>query len=1819
MLTNRSVLGLSICLALLLLVLPGAAQAAECTNTWTGPTEGNWATAGNWSAGHAPTSSEVACIGAEKTAKVNSGSQTAAAIQGEGRVVISVGSGTTTLDVTGAPEAGAIKSLWVGNNGVLTGAGAVYVSSVFNWGGTITGSGPLVLQSGVTSAVEGTGRTIKQRTIVNEGTMNYSAGYIAMYEGARIENSGTINANSESVSGIVWEGAGVEPSILNTGTFQKTSGTGETKIGVNLENKGTLNAKTGKFAFTRAEAEVILADESILAGTVQTTNSTVVGQNFDGTAATALLGSGPLAMEAGKTGTIANVVGGNMGGAGTLEITTSLNWSGGTMTGTGTSVVLPGATASITSSGHLIKQRTLRNEGTMTYTAGYVAMYEGAKIENTGTFNADAENISGIVWEGGGTQPKVVNTGSGTFRKTAGTGTTKVEVPFHNEGTAEAQTGMIRFGYGGSSTGGTWEAKPGASILVARGSFPIKGGTLIGAITLSETAATAEGVNASAANLALGGSFSLEGVLDIVKGTIEAEKFRLSFKGMVTGAGTLQVADTFTWESQGQMSGSGSTVVLPEATGTLTAPLYGFRMQERTFVNQGTTTYVSSYFELREGARLINSGTFNANSESVSGIVPDGPGPTPKIVNTGLFRKTVGTSTTKVVVPFENLGQVETQTGELKIEKPIYVGTTEEFGKRCRCGDPIETATGTFTEAQSDFEIGGRGVGLDLVRSYSSRVAATATGPGAFGYGWSNTFGDLLRIEEGGKKVTAVRAGGNTVPFAETGPGAYSGPAWSQETLSGSTGSGFTLTDPDQTAYEFSGAGRLESVADRNGNETTLQYSEAGRLESVTDPVGRKLKFTYNVGGLVEKVEDPMGHVAQYAYEGQTLKSVTLPGEGSPRWQYKYDGSRRMTQMTDGRGGKTTNEYDGSGRVKSQTDPLGTQRSFEYFTFRTKVTNKATGSVTDQRFTSNNQPYSVTYGFGTASAVTERFSYDDGGRLLKRTDGNGHSTTFTYDAAGNRTSERDAAGNEWEWEYNGTHDVVSETTPGGETTTIARDADGNPESVSRPAPGGLTQITEYGFNGFGELETLTDPLARTWDYGYDAYGNRSAETSPEGDERTWIYDLDSRAITAVSARGNEEGAEPAEFTTSIERDPRGRPLKVTNPVGATTKFSYDGNGNIATETDPNGNKTTYSYNSLDQQTKVEKPNGDVLETSYNGAGAMIGQTDGNKDKTTYVRNVLDQPVEVIDPLERKTTQEFDPAGNLKSKTDAGGRKTTYSYDAADRLVKITYSDEVTPTAEFEYDDDGRLTAMTDGTGASSFDYDQLGRMIRSENGNSDVVEFDYTLANEQSEIVYPNGKAVTQEFDGSGRLESVADWLGGTTTFAYNADSAVQSTTFPAGTGNVDEFSYDRANWMTGTTMKRGGETLAELTYTRDGAGLVDDLTSAGLPGAGEEEFGYDENSRLTETGAGAYEYDAANNPVKAPGSVNTFDAASQLETGTGVSYGYNLAGQRTSVTPSSGPATSYAYDQAGRLTSVERAAEGEVPAIEESYEYDGSGLRTAQTVSATTSYLTWSLTSEMPQLLSDGQYSYLYGPLGEPIMQISSGEEPSYLHRDQIGSTRVLTDSSGEVSGTFTYGVYGAAAGSTGTEATRMGYAGQYTDSQSGLQYLRARYYDPLTAQFLSEDPIEAVTRESYMYGGANPLLYTDPMGLGLCIGGFIDCDEDDDPCGSVWSGPMNVLCALPDDTADDVRDAAAGFGDGATTGWTAAARDALGQGGGVDECSFFYQAGNLAGTLNKEAVLFSAGAGGLGRLPLRIRPQAPRDLPHRWQGPPRDLDPPF
>jgi RHS repeat-associated protein len=79
----------------------------------------------------------------------------------------------------------------------------------------------------------------------------------------------------------------------------------------------------------------------------------------------------------------------------------------------------------------------------------------------------------------------------------------------------------------------------------------------------------------------------------------------------------------------------------------------------------------------------------------------------------------------------------------------------------------------------------------------------------------------------------------------------------------------------------------------------------------------------------------------------------------------------------------------------------------------------------------------------------------------------------------------------------------------------------------------------------------------------------------------------------------------------------------------------------------------------------------------------------------------------------------------------------------------------------------------------------------------------------------------------------------------------------------------------------------------------------------------------------------------------------------------------------------------------------------------------------------------------------------------------------------------------TTTYDAYSNVTATTGTVSQPLGFAGQYTDADTGFQYLRARYYDPTTGQFINRDPLTPITRLPYAYTAGSPLNYIDPSGM--------------------------------------------------------------------------------------------------------------------------------
>ena len=189
-----------------------------------------------------------------------------------------------------------------------------------------------------------------------------------------------------------------------------------------------------------------------------------------------------------------------------------------------------------------------------------------------------------------------------------------------------------------------------------------------------------------------------------------------------------------------------------------------------------------------------------------------------------------------------------------------------------------------------------------------------------------------------------------------------------------------------------------------------------------------------------------------------------------------------------------------------------------------------------------------------------------------------------------------------------------------------------------------------------------------------------------------------------------------------------------------------------------------------------------------------------------------------------------------------------------------------------------------------------------------------------------------------------------------------------------------------------------------------------------------------------------------------------------------------------------FAYDAENHLISM-----GSTVAVV----YDGDGNRVSKTVSGvTTKYLLDDLNptgyAQVVDELTGGAVTrtYTYGlqRIGQDQV-ISSTWTPSFYGYDGSGDVRQLTNSAGAVTDAYDYDAFGNKINSTGTTPNNYLYRGEQFDSDLGLYYLRARYYNPLTGRFMSRDPEDHNITDpnelhKYLYANGDPVNMEDPTG---------------------------------------------------------------------------------------------------------------------------------
>jgi RHS repeat-associated protein len=1010
-------------------------------------------------------------------------------------------------------------------------------------------------------------------------------------------------------------------------------------------------------------------------------------------------------------------------------------------------------------------------------------------------------------------------------------------------------------------------------------------------------------------------------------------------------------------------------------------------------------------------------------------------------------------------------------------------------------GGGVDVTTGAFDYAQTDLALPGV-LGISFARGYSNQANTAAVIPGGgpsatgpLGPKWTHTWQYSFVFLNSTTLSIRVPGGGSYVFFQTGGLTTWLPTAGTDATLT-SSGSTYTLTTTSQIVYSFaliSGAERLASVTDRNGNTISLTYDGSGNLTRITDPGGRYISLSYSLGR-ISSASDSAGRSVSYGYDANTgdLTSVTDVRSGVTRYAYL---GHWLSQIADPlnnvvlrntydsaqSGQQTTN---GLGQVTTQTDAAGGTLGYAYGSPSAGVT-----TLTDQR--GKHRTFYWDGGLRVTDIVDAygnrlSGSYDADNNLMGVSNNLGGVQAHTFDNRGNVLSITDAWNYTSYFAYDGLNDLLTSTDPLNNATTRSYDAKGNLVKVVDALGDTTTQMV----NSLGQVTAVTDPRNTTTSFGYSAAGDRTTVTDALSHTTTSAYDGAGRPTSAT---------DPLNHTASTTYDAAGNVLTVTDALNHTTTSTYDADGQHRSIQDANLKTTTYNYDARGLLTSVIDPqNGSGAPTSYayDLAGNRITVTDAKGQATHYTFDDDERPATVTDPLGKVLhTYTYDTSGRLATDKDAKNQTTTYAYTLRNQLSGMTYADG--STVAYQYDSAGNRTQMVDGTGTTTYSYDALNRPTSVAFPGSKTVAYGYDAAGNRSSITYPGGThQVTYGYDQLNRLSSVTDWNSQQTSYTYDAAGRLTGTTLPASTGVTSAYSYDNANELLSVMHSKGGSTIASASYTLDAVGNRTQKTTP----AGTETYSYDNLYRLTQatapsSGTTGYSYDQVGNRLTMTTSAGT------------TNYAYDAGDQLTSVTPAGSGAQSNSYDANGSETArgadtlnwsaANLLTSATMGGQSFSASYNGDQLRTSRTVAGTTTNFVWDVASGTPVVLDDGT-QYVYGA-GLVAQVTSSGT--FYFLADGLGSTMAIVDGTGTVVESYGYDAFGQTTSSSGSHASEYRFAGQQTDP-SGLQYLRARYYDSSTGRLMNRDPSQGcifnpASNHPYTYAGNNPATKVDPSGL--------------------------------------------------------------------------------------------------------------------------------
>jgi RHS repeat-associated protein len=668
--------------------------------------------------------------------------------------------------------------------------------------------------------------------------------------------------------------------------------------------------------------------------------------------------------------------------------------------------------------------------------------------------------------------------------------------------------------------------------------------------------------------------------------------------------------------------------------------------------------------------------------------------------------------------------------------------------------------------------------------------------------------------------------------------------------------------------------------------------------------------------------------------------------------------------------------------------------------------------------------------------------FNKSGRLLSVSDRNGNLTTISYESS-DRVTRVSAPGGQWISFSYGNSQYKN-------LATSAQDSVGTVATFSY-VDSNLTQVVyadasqvNYSYDSVNNIISVTDSEGKVLEtHTYDTNGrglsssranlvesitvqypsiSSTVLTDSAGNTSTYLYSTiaNKNYLTAIQGPGCSScgGSVDSSFTL----DGKGNRLSRTDANGNITSYTYDSAGSVLTRTDAAGT-WRYTYNSFREVLRSEDPQGNATTYLYDANGNLTSVTKPSPDngatprpKTLFLNDSKGEVTKVTDPLGNSTSITYSPAGMISTIQNSLKKKTSFSYDG--RGNRTSVKDALDQTTSFIYDAMNRLIKVVyPDNSTQQYAYDTRGRRISATDANNIITRFSHDDADRLTSVTDAANSQTIYSYDNESKLISITDGSDHTTDFDYDNLGRVTKTTFPSAL--FETYSYDNVGNLISKTDRNGqtiGYTYDQLnrmiqksytdyvgTYSYDSVGR---LTQASDP-TGEYQFVYDNLGRLKQTITNysflvntfftvSYGYDAASNRTSLTDPENglttyAYNALNLIASLTdpdrnSFKWAYDAIGRRSELSRPNSVKTSYTYDSLSRLLSISHAKQNNI-LDGAKYTLDAAGYRTSRTPLPSGTATNYSY-DDLNQLVaatkdSSAVESYIYDKVGNRLSSI--------------------------------------------------------------------------------------------------------------------------------------------------------------------------------------------------------------------------------------------